>query len=417
MITRKINFQSMISIMLITMFSLASFTSPWTREVFYICGYLCIIYIASQLLKNNSLTLKRADYIIPYCLLLFGIARIIWAIYNHKHSDYLNDIYECYEGTGKRLIVGSIIIYTVILLREKITPLLQNYYISLLVKILPIAVLGYALYQYKIINMPRIELSTTRATATAYIISPIFLISLHLCLEQANRHRDILLVILNLFSSTLTILLTQTRAAFLVYLVLALGTTIWVLHNRVSWKIIAAVTSSLMVIMILSYKPLIKPRMIQAIQETEDYNVATASGSLSARFAMWDAGIYVFKQHPLGQSAESRYTLIQNAVEHKQISSFIMQFLSVHLHNEIIETLSLQGLWGTLLLIIVYLSLLLTSLIQRNLLLLLTTLNLIGYGLSDVLFFSREVTITYLICIALSLVLGRQRTENEYRPL
>ncbi|QPR28773.1 O-antigen ligase family protein [Edwardsiella hoshinae] len=417
MVIRQFNFHTIISMMLLIAFTLASFSSPWTRDVFYLCSYLCITYIISQLLKNKHCKIKTIDCIIPCCLLVFGISRIVWAIYNHQHSDQLNDIYECYEGTGKRLIVGSMIIYTVILLRENIRLLLRNNYINLLIKILPIAVFGYALYQYEVLNMPRVELSTNRATATAYIITPIFLISLYLCLEYINKQGGILLVILNLCASIVTILLTQTRAAILVYLLLALVTSIWVLHNRVNWKIITVIVGSLIIIITLSYKPFIKPRMVTAIQETENYNVATATGSLSARFAMWQAGIYVFKHHPLGQSAESRYALTLNAVEHKEFSPFIMQFLKVHLHNEVIETLSLQGVWGTLLLITVYLSLLLTSLIQKNPLLLLSTLSLIGYGLSDVLFFSREVTITYLICIALSLVLGSQRTEHEYRSL
>lgn len=417
MITKNKYISTIIFFMLILGFCLASFSSPWTRDIFYICGYLCIIYIILNLFNNKGNSNSYINLLIPGSLLVFGIARLLWACYFQHHDHTLDGIYYAYKSTSKRLIIGAFIIYAVFLLREPLKILSQSRFILTLLKVLPIIILGYALYQFSILGMGRIELSTNRATATAYIITPIFLISLYLCLEQVSRSTGLLLALFNLCASAITILLTQTRAAILVYLVLALTTTFWMLRKRVSWKAIALILGVLIGIMALSYRPIIEPRMASAIQEAKSYNITTASGSFSSRFAMWHAGIYVFKHHPLGQSAESRYTLVQNAVEHKQISSFIMQFLGVHLHNEIIETLSLQGLWGTLLLMIVYLSLLLTSLIKRNPLLFLCTVSLIGFGLSDVLFFSQEATTLYLICIALSLVLGSQRAEYEYRPL
>lgn len=417
MITKNRYIPSTIFSMLILGFCLASFSSPWTRDIFYICGYLCIIYVILNLFNKEEKNNKYISLLIPCSLLVFGTARLILAVYFQQHDHELDSIYYAYKSTSKRLIIGSFIVYAVFLSRSQLKILSQSRLIRTLLQLLPIIILGYALYQFSIIGMERIDLSTNRATATAYIITPIFLISLYLCLKQVNNSKYILLVLTNLCASVITILLTQTRSAILIYLVLSLIMTLFMLCNRVSWKYIAAVIATFMVIMILSYRPIIKPRMIAALQETENYNVATASGSFNSRFAMWQAGIYVFEHHPMGQSAGSRYTLIKDAVEHKEFSSFIMQFINVHLHNEIIETLSLQGLWGTLLLVFVYLSLLLTSLIQRNPLLFLCTLSLIGFGLSDVLFFSQEATTLYLICIALSLVLGSQRTEHEYRSL
>lgn len=76
--------------------------------------------------------------------------------------------------------------------------------------------------------------------------------------------------------------------------------------------------------------------------------------------------------------------------------SGVMPYINVHLHNELLETYSLKGIWGVLLLLALYVSLFFSSFRpQRNALLLSVSASLFVYGLSDVIFFSTEGTVIF----------------------
>lgn len=87
----------------------------------------------------------------------------------------------------------------------------------------------------------------------------------------------------------------------------------------------------------------------------------------------------------------------------------------MHLHNELLETYSLKGVWGGLLLLALYISLLFSSFRpQRNALLLSVSASLFVYGLSDVIFFSTEGTAMFcLALIAGVLSVARQPSAQE----
>ena len=78
--------------------------------------------------------------------------------------------------------------------------------------------------------------------------------------------------------------------------------------------------------------------------------------------------------------------------------------------------LSLQGIICGVLLVLIYLSLLYACIRNKNVLLIMITLCLAGYGLTDVLFFSRESITVYLLCIAVALVTGGKEDTAE-QPL
>ena len=71
-----------------------------------------------------------------------------------------------------------------------------------------------------------------------------------------------------------------------------------------------------------------------------------------------------------------------------------------------------------MLLVLIYLSLLYAGIRNKNLLLIMITLCLGGYGLTDVLFFSRESITVYLLCIAVALVTGgKEDTAGQPQPM
>ncbi|MNE42922.1 hypothetical protein D3C80_1370730 [compost metagenome] len=84
----------------------------------------------------------------------------------------------------------------------------------------------------------------------------------------------------------------------------------------------------------------------------------------------------------------------------------------MHLHNELLETYSLKGLWGSLLLLALYIGLFISSFKPyRNALLLGVTFSLFVYGLSDVIFFSTEGTAVFCLAIIASVLSVKKRQE------
>lgn len=65
-------------------------------------------------------------------------------------------------------------------------------------------------------------------------------------------------------------------------------------------------------IVVVSYKPLISPKIMQTQIEVDKYQKGYDRTSLGARFSMWTIGIQNGLAHPLGQSVEERETWTKN---------------------------------------------------------------------------------------------------------
>ena len=70
--------------------------------------------------------------------------------------------------------------------------------------------------------------------------------------------------------------------------------------------------------------------------------------SIGARLAMQQVGISTGKAHLWGQSLEQRGEEIQRLVEQDLQLRGALEFINVHLHNEVIDTFSLKGIPGLL---------------------------------------------------------------------
>ena len=163
-------------------------------------------------------------------------------------------------------------------------------------------------------------------------------------------------------------------------------------------------------IAIVSYKPLILPKLQQTQTEVESYQKGNDATSLGARFSMWSVGIQNGLAHPLGQSVEDREVWTQQYVKngHPHLAS-ALDYIRVHLHNEFIEKYSLQGIPGLVILFFFYISIIVYALKNRNGLLLTTMLLLLLYGLTDVILLSSEALIFFVTVFALSTPFSQTR--------
>ncbi|SPX93389.1 O-antigen ligase [Morganella morganii] len=394
---------------------IASFADTWSRDSYFILSYLSVIVtIWLVFFRKISLFRDRAALLVAAFFLLFGLSRVAW-------SFLMNDdgpgIYKSYSPTASRIILGAFIFCVCILLKNELRKFFSNIYVSGIIKVLPLYILLYALYDIFVLHKDRVELDTNRATVTAYLVSAIFFVSLHFCAQVKNK-LNISLFFTNLIVSNAIIILTQTRAAIAVYLLLSVFYTAIVFRKSLSIKKVSIVVVLLLIFAGTSYEFLYKSRINEAITETQGYDVTKPGGSLGDRYTMWYAGLSAFKHAPFGQSFQARNDFISEKIAAGNISDSIVVYLTVHLHSELIEVLSLQGIIGGVLLVLIYLSLLYAGIRNQNLLLIMITLCLGGYGLTDVLFFSRESITVYLLCIAVALVTGgKEDTAEQPQPM
>ncbi|MCK8360280.1 ligase, partial [Erwinia amylovora] len=91
---------------------------------------------------------------------------------------------------------------------------------------------------------------------------------------------------------------------------------------------------------------------------------------------------------------------------------------TVHMHNEILETWSLKGIWGVVLLLAVYGSLTEHAFrLSRNAKRFGLTVAMIIYGLSDVIFFSTEATATFFLAIIASILSMKKNQTVAEQPI
>lgn len=394
---------------------IASFADTWSRDSYFILSYLSVIVtIWLVFFRKISLFRDRAALLVAASFLLFGLSRVAWSFL--MNDDGLG-IYKSYSPTASRIILGAFIFCVCILLKNELRKFFSNIYVSGIIKVLPLYILLYALYDIFVLHKDRVELDTNRATVTAYLVSAIFFVSLHFCAQVKNK-LNISLFFTNLIVSNAIIILTQTRAAIAVYLLLSVFYTAIVFRKSLSIKKVSIVVVLLLIFAGTSYEFLYKSRINEAITETQGYDVTKPGGSLGDRYTMWYAGLSAFKHAPFGQSFQARNDFISEKIAAGNISDSIVVYLTIHLHSELIEVLSLQGIIGGVLLVLIYLSLLYAGIRNKNLLLIMITLCLGGYGLTDVLFFSRESITVYLLCIAVALVTGgKEDTAEQPQPM
>lgn len=365
------------------------------RNLFYVSGYIaffCFIFNVQFYLKN------KFNLILPALFFAFSMINLLWLVLYKAPGDYIN-VYRSYMTTSRLLIATAFVL--LIANNERID---VKRYVLLFCLAAGIVINFYAIYQSIWLKYPRIELSFDRATIVAYILTAINLMMLQSILML--KHRFYLLYYAATFILTYsTIIFTGTRAAMLFYpvaVVLCVMATKDIISHRRKLSIVLLLPI-LLAASSLIFQNKIEKRITDFQNNVKNVNVITQENSIFSRLWMQDIAIRTGNESPLGQSAEKRgeEALAIIAKEPKLYNA--KRYLTVHLHNEILETYSLKGIFGTLMLIAIYCMLLFSSFRPvRNPMLFGVSLSLIIYGLSDVILFSSEGTIIFSLAIIIS---------------
>ncbi|MEI9483209.1 O-antigen ligase family protein [Enterobacter cancerogenus] len=364
------------------------------REFFYIAVYASIIGLAFEYKK---ITWRPFSIALP--ILLVGLLNLIWYFAYEYHNVGIN-VYSDYLGACKKLILGSILVFYLDRFKLYVTKeSFQKYFLIATATGFVLAT-SYGFYQ-AIQGINRVEMAINRPTIAAYVYSVLSLAFVYSLYLLKNVKMYVLAGVVVLISYVL-ILLTATRAAMGLYLILAIVLTL--LHFRkIHLKPLLIFLCIVAGIIIVSYKPLISPKIEQTESELTNYQKGHDATSLGARFSMWKVGFFNGVAHPLGQSIDSRESWTRSYVKdgHSDVTA-ALGYLRIHLHNEFIEKYSLQGIPGVAILLFLFVSVIVYALRNRNGLLLTTMLLLLLYGLTDVILLSSEALIFFMTLFALS---------------
>lgn len=375
------------------------------RDLFYLSGYVsffCFVF------NVKYYTRHKKNLILPLLFLTLSLSTIFWLVAYKAPGDYIN-IYRSYMNTSRLLIATTFLL--LLALNERLDLQRKIIYFCIAAGVI---VNAFAFYQSLALRDARIELSFDRATIVAYILTAISLIMMQSILMLKSKYRLLYYALAFMFSYA-AIVFTETRAAMLLYpllIVLSVLATKRIISHRHKVMIILFLPLLLAACGFI-FKDKIQKRIEDAQRNFTMVDTKKTDNSIFSRVWMQVIAIKTGNDAPFGQSAEQRASEARAIIAQDPKLYNAKRYLTVHLHNEVLETYSLKGIWGVLILLAIYGGLLARSFKpQRNAMLLGVSAALILYGLTDVLFFSSEATITFSVAIILSVLSVKTGKED-----
>lgn len=404
-----------IGIFLLAVLSMLNFfiDEKVSRVSFYFCGYLSIVLFI-YLAKKNSIKTVVNNYSLPF--IVMGLTYCIWSLY----CKILGQLDPLLLKQSKRFILSFFIInvalysYNHSIIKQESLKTIAKFTLFLSFILASI----YAIYQTTCSDQ-RVLLGIDRATLVAYAYS---FLSLSILLQVVKMKRNIFKFILfNIIMgvSIFVIFHTETRAAMGVHtvLVILIATQMIKTENK---YLLFALTLAVLSAAVYINRHIINTRLNEVVSDVKLYQESNDRTSLGARFTMWEVGLAAFSHKPFGQTLPQRNQfIVQYLDNHNNKNSEALQYLEVHLHNEMIESASRFGIAGLIILIYFYTVFSLKTWMKFGFFNLLTipVIALILYGLTDVLMLSVEMIVLISLCILFNLILlfptQTSRTGNK----
>lgn len=355
-----------------------------------------------RILENKRLL------ILPAAMLAFGLLQVIWVQVFKQPGTPFTGAYRAYQNVGKAMVFASVVV-TALSIRPPLCPVISRFinYFFILLALAVYALVSYKYFSVNSMNMThyRVSLAFQPATGTAYTLTLMALLTSQ-ALLRFRKKLAIPLYFIHFALSFFAITLTQTRAAILVYPLLSIS--LFLLHYRHDRLTLIRASIAFLVLGLLAMlplQPMLEKRYANFKTDLRAYNNENSKTSIGARFAMQEAGIIAGEANPFGQSLEQRSSTIKAAAKKDPSLRGAVTYLNVHLHNELIDTFSLKGTFGTILLLGLYIAAGYTAYIQRNIVLFIVTAGIAIYGLSDLLLYAKGESLSSILAWCLTLML------------
>lgn len=356
---------------------------------------------------------NKQNLVLPVMLLLFGLLQIIWVEVFKQSGSAFTGAYRSYQNGGKVMIFTALVM-TALASRE---PCANKTRITSIWTIL--TALGLYLFAgYEAAGAPdimtyRVALGFEHPTGTSYALTLIALLASQAIINLRLKH-TVALYLLHFLISLAVIVTTQTRAAILVYPILSVGLFLmYYRHNRT--MLLRALLGFVILVGVaaIPLKPIIESRYQNFLVDLHSYNQDNSNTSIGARLAMQRAGIESGKGHYWGQSLEQRGAEIQRLAVQDTSLQGALEFINVHLHNEIVDTFSLKGIPGVVVLLLLYTAMFLIAYWKRSPLLFVVSGAIAVYGLSDLLLYAKGEALSSVLALCVAAVLSSNPTRER----
>lgn len=360
------------------------------RNALYLSAFIALIdlFLKRPPLKWNT------GFVVVLLTLTLSVSLYI-STWLHSSVTFFR-IDENYTESAKRLLLGSIITFYLILNRDKIsTKGWLGAHLWVAIGFIYTVIIAIKLSSPDI----RLEINTV-ATMTAYVFIVLSLATMFGALKTSGWIK-FLSVISIIAMTSYVLVLTQTRSVLLTYPLLVLALLLkekFFTKRSLSLFLIIFVTAT-----IFSMPQINKAveRIAHSATEYESYKNNNDNTSLGARFSMWKAGFAAISSKPLGESADQRDIIARNyIINHENSNPEAIRAIKNHYHNDLLEAITLRGWLGFIILLSFYIGTIVasrkfTGTYSTTLLLIAPT---VIYGSMDTLFIDhRYVTILVLL--------------------
>jgi len=179
------------------------------------------------------------------------------------------------------------------------------------------------------------------STTAAYLETIQGLLCLYAINTIAVRYKRRLMTFVSAITFII-IVMTGTRSATLLFPVILLVMTFRSMAFKDVIKLVPAFIVLLAVPLIASHQ--IRDRFAEAYNDLS-HESTNNSTSIGSRFSMWESGLSTTSHHLAGQSAASRlYDITQYIDVNEKGNAEALRNIPYHVHNELIEIASLQGI-------------------------------------------------------------------------
>ncbi len=342
---------------------------------------------------------------------MYALGHFAWLKWHglpHDIDEY--GIYKSYRNVAKYIFWSVPMIYYAIGMGQDKMKMKLACFLPLTMAIFSLLVSILAFREHWLLGGDRVALSFDGGTMVAYMMTIVHILALHqILIWVQTRNERWFIPVLTLLGiivvQYMSILLTETRAAIIVFPVLVTYMLLAASPLLCRRPIFIGVGGVLLLVLVLGYNSIIKPRFDSLKSDVVSYQVTPGEvTSVGARFSMWDAGWFAAKARPFGERIHERETLIHQAVDDGKLNEQVLGFLKIHLHDDMMETMSLRGLWGGALLLILYVALAWQARLSRGAVRLGLTLVLgamVAFGIGDVLFMWTKLVVLLLLSITL----------------
>lgn len=385
--------------------SIDLFVKGYPEKIFYLVSYVATVYTIVQLYKNRAIIYTNWPLLLLFIsLILYGFSKIIWATM-FKNTEFI-DIRDNYRTVGKRFILAAFVLFYFYQCRELLNKKVLG--LSIVALFVGLCISLWVGYLSQTPAEPRVKWTSDAATTGSYLVVLIAMITIILIRKCFGTSKLSLLLFLVTFVINMAmIMLTETRAAIFLTPVLYLAFFLFY-YNSIDRKLkillAATIFSAAAVVLHFTWD-----RIVQIKSDIVEYH-SNNDTSIGARFSIWKSGWYGVSDNFWGQNADQRYYKLEEYIrQYERDNPEASRNVIYHLHNDILETLSLQGIFGLFSLLCFYIFGLYFALNKKNTFSnsssLFVLLPVMVFGITDVVLIQSNTAMVIIIALVLSIPL------------